>query len=296
MNSKKPSYLPESIDFVQLEALIDLALREDLGDAGDVTTLAVIPASTQAKGVLLAKEDLVVAGLPVAQRVFERLVPDLKWQSKVAEGTKCQRGTILAELSGSAQGLLTAERTALNFLQRLSAVATSSNRCAEVLEGTKTLVLDTRKTTPGYRNLEKYAVRTGGGGNHRLGLYDRVMIKDNHRELAHMDAPGGIMNSVAQARAAYPKLEVEVEVDTLKELEEALKSKAEYILLDNMSDEMMAEAVKMTAGSAKLEASGGITLERLGRIGKLGVDFVSLGALTHSIKAADISLDLEEVK
>ena len=186
--------------------------------------------------------------------------------------------------------------TLLNFLQRLSGVATTSAKYAAALEGTKTLVLDTRKTTPGYRNLEKYAVAVGGATNHRIGLYDRVMIKDNHREMAAMEGPGGIVRSVERARQAHPELEVEVEADTLDEVREALEAGADHIMLDNMSDEMMAEAVKLVNGRAKLEASGGITLERLPRIGKIGVDFVSAGALTHSVKAADISLDIRVSK
>lgn len=205
-------------------------------------------------------------------------------------------GDKLAEISGPARGILIAERTALNFLQRLSGIATTSAKYAKALEGTRTVVLDTRKTTPGYRNLEKYAVAVGGATNHRIGLYDRVMIKDNHRELAAMEGPGGIARSVERARKFRPDLEIEVEADSLDEVREAADAGVEYIMLDNMSDEMMAEAVQIVNGRAKLEASGGITLERLPRIGKIGVDFVSAGALTHSVKAADISLDIEVEK
>ena len=175
-------------------------------------------------------------------------------------------------------------------------MATTASKYAAALEGTGTEILDTRKTTPGYRNLEKYAVAVGGATNHRIGLYDRVMIKDNHRELAAMEGAGGIARSVGRARAKYPELEIEVEADSLDEVREAVEAGAEYIMLDNMSDEMMAEAVRIVAGRSKLEASGGITLERLPRIGRLGVDYVSSGALTHSVKAADISLDIEADK
>ena len=171
-----------------------------------------------------------------------------------------------------------------------------SKKYADALKGTKCVVLDTRKTTPGYRNLEKYAVAVGGATNHRVGLFDRIMIKDNHRELAALEGDGAISRAVARARQAYPELEIEVETDTLAEVAEAAETGAEYIMLDNMSNEMMAEAVKIVAGRAKLEASGGITLERLASIGELGVDFVSSGALTHSVKAMDISLDIEVVK
>ena len=184
----------------------------------------------------------------------------------------------------------------MNFLQRLCGVATTSAKYAKALAGFKTVVLDTRKTTPGYRNLEKYAVAVGGATNHRVGLFDRVMIKDNHREMAAMEGTGGIARSVERARKMYPGLEIEVEADSLEEVKEAAGTGAEYIMLDNMSDEMMAEAVKLVAGRAKLEASGGITLERLPRIGKIGVDFVSSGALTHSVKSADISLDIRVEK
>jgi len=180
----------------------------------------------------------------------------------------------------------------LNFLQRLCGVATVAHRYMKCLEGTKTKVLDTRKTTPGYRNLEKYAVAVGGATNHRIGLFDRIMIKDNHRELAGMEGSGGIARSVARARAMFPQLEVQVEADSLDEVREAVAAKADYILLDNMDDATMAEAVKINQNTAKLEASGGITLERLPNIGKLGVDFVSVGALTHSVKASDISMDI----
>lgn len=200
----------------------------------------------------------------------------------------------MAEVRGNARALLTGERTALNFLQRLCGVATASKRYQDAADaaGAKCRILDTRKTTPGWRNLEKYAVATGGAFNHRIGLFDRVMIKDNHRELAGLEGAGGIKRSVERARAQYPNLEVEVEVDSLSELDEALESRAEYILLDNMSDEMMAEAVRRVNGRAKLEASGGITLARIPSAAKTGVDFISAGALTHSVKSSDISMDI----
>ncbi len=280
------------VDWERVDALVAMALSEDLGDAGDVTTGSVIPAEAVVAARLIAKEECVCAGLPVAERVFHAVDPNIEWRPLVSEGEVCAEGAVMAELRGRARGILTAERTALNFLQRLSGVATMAFRYQAALAGTATVVLDTRKTTPGYRNLEKYAVATGGAGNHRIGLYDRVMIKDNHRELAGLEGAGGILRSVRRARAAHPGLEVEVEVDGLDELAEALESGAEYILLDNMSDADMAEAVRRTAGRAKLEASGGITLSRLPSIGQLGVDYVSAGALTHSVKSADISLDV----
>lgn len=283
--------IPE-LDFERIETLISLALSEDLSDVGDTTTLALIPEDLMAEAVFLAKEDLIMAGMPVAERVFRRLDKDCEFTALVAEGEFCPKGSILGRVRAHAGKILTAERTALNFLQRLCGVATCAHKYAKALEGSSTRILDTRKTTPGYRNLEKYAVAVGGAYNHRIGLFDRIMMKDNHRELAGLEGSGGIARSVERARKAYPELEIEVEADRLEEVAEALEAGADYILLDNMSDEMMAEAVKMAAGRSKLEASGGITLERLPRIGKIGVDFVSAGALTHSVKSSDISLDI----
>lgn len=279
------------IDWKRADLLIELAIEEDLGDAGDVTTNSVIPESLRAKAVILAKQDLVCAGLPVAKRIFRRLSPDIEFNAKVSEGEFCGKGTILAELSGPARALLTGERTALNFLQRLCGIA-SMARKYQVLAGNRAKVLDTRKTTPAWRNLEKYAVSAGGAYNHRIGLFDRVMIKDNHRELAGLEGAHGILRSVKRAREQFPGLEIEVEIDSLEELDDALRSGAEYILLDNMCNEEMAEAVKRVNHQAKLEASGNITAERIPSIAETGVDFISAGALTHSVKAADISMDI----
>jgi nicotinate-nucleotide pyrophosphorylase (carboxylating) len=282
-----------SIDWGRADHLIDLALSEDLDMIGDVTTLSVVPEDAEITAVLLCKENnMVLAGLPIAERVFKVVEPLLEFTPLCKEGDICNKGDILAEITGPARGILTAERTALNFLQRLCGVATASHKYAVELAGTNTVILDTRKTTPGYRNLEKYAVAVGGASNHRIGLYDRVMIKDNHRELAALEGPGGITRSVERARKAYPDLEIEVEADSLDEVKEAADAGAEYILLDNMSNEMMAEAVKIVAGRSKLEASGNITIERLKGIAATGVDFASSGALTHSVKSCDISLDI----
>ena len=235
---------------------------------------------------------MVVAGQAVAKRVFARVDPLCTYTVLKPDGELCQKGDVIAEVSGSAQSLLTAERTALNFIQRLCGIATTARKYVLALGQSATVMLDTRKTTPGYRNLEKYAVAVGGASNHRIGLYDRAMIKDNHRELAALEGPGGIARSVAKIREQYPKLEIEVEADRLEEVAEAADAGAEYILLDNMSDETMRKAVELVHGRSKLEASGGITLTRLAAIGKLGVDFVSSGALTHSVKSADISMDI----
>ncbi len=281
------------LDFKRIDVLIELALEEDLGDAGDVTTLAVVPPERRAMAVLRCKEpDMVVAGQAVAERVFRRLDANCRYTVLRPDGTLCQKGDLIAEVRGRAQALLTAERTALNFIQRLCGIATVSRKYALALGDAATEVLDTRKTTPGYRNLEKYAVAVGGASNHRIGLFDRAMIKDNHRELAAMEGSGGITRSVERVRAAYPGLEIEVEADRLEEVIEAADAGAEYILLDNMSNETMQEAVKLVHGRSRLEASGGITLERLAGIGKIGVDFVSSGALTHSVKSSDISMDI----
>jgi nicotinate-nucleotide pyrophosphorylase (carboxylating) len=282
-----------NIDLERVNVLINLALTEDLNGAGDATSKSVISEDANAVAVLRCKEDLVCAGLPVAEHVFKKVDPNIKWMPLVKEGDFCKAFTPLAEVSGRAQALLTAERTALNFLQRLCGVATTSRKYADALKDSATKVLDTRKTTPGWRNLEKYAVEVGGADNHRIGLYDRIMIKDNHRELAGLEGEKGIVRSVRRARKMYSSLEVEVEADTLEEVAEAIEAKADYILLDNMTNEEMREAVKINAGRCKLEASGGITIERLPSIGKIGVDFVSVGALTHSVKASDISMEIK---
>ncbi len=281
------------IDFDRVDILIKLAFEEDLGDLGDSTSNSVIPEDVHAVAIMKCKEDCVVAGLAVAERVFAAADPSCEWKSLVADGDFCPKGTVMAEVRGPARSLLTAERTALNFLQRLCGVATVSYRYAAETAGSPTVVLDTRKTTPGWRNLEKYAVAAGGATNHRIGLYDRVMIKDNHRELAGLEGEKGITRSVTRAKEKYPQLEVEVEADSLEEVKEALETGAEYVMLDNMTNEQMAEAVALNNGRAKLEASGGITIERIPSIAKLGVDYISVGALTHSVKAVDISMEIK---
>lgn len=280
-----------AIDWERVDALIRMALDEDLGDRGDTTTTAVIDESLHVDAVFLAKEDCICAGLCVAERLMKTVDPAIEWKSVVKEGDFCPKGTVMARLKGSARSLLTGERTALNFVQRLCGVATAAHRYQQAAGG-KCAILDTRKTTPGYRNLEKYAVAVGGASNHRIGLYDRIMIKDNHRELAGLGGTGGILRSVERARKMYPGLEVEVEIDSLAELPEALESGAEYILLDNMSTADMAEAVRMTDHRAKLEASGNMTLTRIPEVAATGVDYISSGALTHSVKSADISMDI----
>ena len=288
-----PPVIPP-IDWNRVDILIDLALSEDLGDLGDTTTLAVVPEYARSRAVLLCKEkEMVLAGLGVAERVFRKIDDSIVFTALKKDGDICVKGDKIAEITGSARSILTAERTALNFIQRLCGVATMSHIYARELADSNCVVLDTRKTTPGYRNLEKYAVAVGGVTNHRIGLYDRIMIKDNHRELAAIEGDGAITRAVERARKAYPHLEIEVEADRLEEVSEAADCHVEHIMLDNMSDEMMQKAVAINAGRAKLEASGGITLPRLKSIGRIGVDFVSAGALTHSVRSMDISLDIE---
>lgn len=287
MNRKVPA-----IDWKRADVLIKLALEEDLGHDGDATSNSVIPENVNARAVLTCKEDCVCAGIDIASRVFKAVDPSISFVASVKDGDFCPADTVMAEIKGKARSLLTAERTALNFFQRLCGVAAMSRCYASAVAAFPTLILDTRKTTPGWRNLEKYAVAVGGSSNHRLGLYDRILIKDNHRELAGLEGKNGISRSVARARKEFPALKIEVEADTLNEVREAAEAGADYILLDNMSNEQMAEAVKINAGRSKLEASGGITLERIPSIAALGVDFISCGALTHSVKAIDISMDM----
>ena len=268
------------------------ALAEDVG-SGDATTLAVVPDDLEVTATMVAKQACVCAGLPVAKAVFLELDPDAVWGAWSREGEQCGRGKTLARVTGKARALLTAERTALNFLQRLCGVATLTRAYVDAVRPHKAKVLDTRKTTPGLRALEKYAVTAGGGQNHRSGLYDRVMIKDNHREIAGLEGPGGIHRAVKACRQMWPSLEVEVEADTLTDVENAIGAGADIILLDNMSDDEMTEAVQLVAGRALLEASGGITLARVPDVAATGVDFISIGALTHSAPSVDISMSID---
>ncbi len=270
-----------------VDRLIDLALEEDIGP-GDVTTQALIPPDLQGAAHIRAKERLVAAGLPVAARVFARLSPALSFQARVPEGQEVAAGTVLAELQGPVAAILTGERTALNFLMRLSGIATHTRRLAKLVEGSGALLVDTRKTTPGWRLLEKYAVRLGGGHNHRFGLYDGVLIKNNH-----LAAVGSVAQAVELARQrTHQLLKIEVEVGTLAELEEALTAGADIVMLDNLDEGAMAEAVRRTQGRALLEASGGMTAARLPHVAATGVRFISMGALTHSAPAVDIHLRL----
>jgi nicotinate-nucleotide pyrophosphorylase (carboxylating) len=272
-----------------LDRLIDLALDEDLGAAGDVTTDALVPASVRGRAELLAKEPLVLAGLGAFARVFERLEPGAVVEFRHADGARVDAGMVVATVSASLRTLLVGERTALNIVQRTSGIATVAAQAAAAVSGTKCRVLDTRKTAPGMRALSKQAVRAGGADNHRFGLFDGVLIKDNH--LAALG--GDVAEGVRRARAHAPRLvKVEVEVTSLDQLEAAIGARADVVLLDNMDDAQIAEAVRRTRGRVELEVSGGVTLERLPRLAAMGVDFVSMGALTHSARAMDLSLEL----
>lgn len=279
------------MDFPRLAAdrVLRAALEEDVG-AGDVTTQAAVPPGTRARAVLIAKEPLRLAGLPGFVRTFELLEGgELRWELFCREGEDVPAGVRILRVEGDARVLLTGERTALNLLQRLSGIATLTARWTRQLAGTRARLVDTRKTTPGLRALEKYAVRVGGGANHRTGLFDGVLLKENH-----LRAGGGIAAAVAGARRRAPHtLRIEVEVTNLQELREALDAGADAVLLDNMGLAEMAEAVRATGGRALLEASGGVTEERLRAIAETGVDLISAGALTHSARAVDLSLLFE---
>ena len=267
----------------EIFAALQRALDEDIGP-GDVTSLSILPAEAQMTGQIIAKEPGVLAGLDVAQAVYQTVDPGVDFQSLAAEGAQVANRQVLARVTGAARSLLTAERTALNFLGRMSGIATLTRQFVEAVAGTGAVILDTRKTAPGLRAVDKLAVLRGGGQNHRIGLYDMVLIKDNH-----IDFAGSITAAVEKARAGAAGLEIEVEARTLEHVREALGLGVQRILLDNMSLEMLAEAVRLTAGRAKLEASGNVTLVTVRAIAETGVDYISSGALTHSARVLDVS-------
>ncbi|HYF77531.1 MAG TPA: carboxylating nicotinate-nucleotide diphosphorylase [Symbiobacteriaceae bacterium] len=272
---------------IAVDEIVRRALLEDIG-AGDITTEATVPADKLATAVLLVKEEGVLCGQSVAQAVFRTYDPSLTYEVLVPEGSKVVAGTEVARISGNARSILTAERVALNFLQRMSGIASITRRLSDSIKYYHARLVETRKTTPGLRILEKYAVRVGGGLNHRYGLHDAILIKDNHIAVA-----GGVRQAIVAARkVASHTSRVEVEVDTLEQLQEALEGGADIILLDNMDPDTMRKAVEMTAGKATLEASGGITAANLEEVARTGVDIISMGALTHSVKSLDISLDI----
>lgn len=273
---------------IMIDRLIELALLEDI-HTGDITTLAVVPGKRPASARLVAKEQLVVAGLATAARVFSKLDSDICFNACLSDGDTATPGTILATLQGEAAQLLMGERVALNLLQRMCGIATHTASFVEAVSGTKARIVDTRKTTPGLRQLEKYAVRVGGGINHRTGLYDGVLIKENH-----IVAAGGITEAVKRARAYIPHtLKIEIETETLAQVNEALAAGADIIMLDNMNLDEMRTAVAAIGGRALVEASGGVNLERVRAIAETGVDIISVGALTHSSRAMDISMLLD---
>ena len=272
-------------DRTEIDKIISYALKEDIG-TGDITSTLIIPRDETAKAFLLSKEEGVIVGLQIAKSVFKKLDKNIKWRNLVKEGEFVSSGTKIAEVEGHYRALLTGERTALNFLQRMSGIASITLKYVEQLSGLNTKILDTRKTVPGLRILDKYSVKKGTGTNHRIGLYDMVMIKDNH-----IKAAGSISKAVTNVKNNLPKkIKIEVETTTMEEVKEALNSGADIIMLDNMSTTQMKEAVKIINGRAKVEASGGVGINSVRKIAETGVDYISVGALTHSVKALDIAM------
>lgn len=278
------------IDFEVIKPVIEFALKEDIGN-GDVTTDSIIPTEMIANASLLAKAPGVIAGLPVAEYIFRSLNPEIEWYPLIKDGDKVQKGDIIAKIKGSYRALLTGERLALNFLQRMSGIATMTAKFGEEVKGFKARILDTRKTAPGLRILDKYSVKMGGGTNHRIGLFDMVLIKDNHIKVA-----GGIANAIDQVRKnADQRIKIEVETTTLEDVYEALGKNVDIIMLDNMNTSTMEEAVKIINGRAKIEASGNMSFDRIKEAAAIGVDYISVGTLTHSVTALDISMNIESI-
>lgn len=270
-------------DNANIRALVDRAFEEDI-QTGDVTSNAIVDESQEAEAVWVAKEQGIVAGLTIAEKVFRHLDSQITWSAAVNDGSKVTKGTKIVTIEGTARALLTAERIALNIAQRMSGIATMTRKFVDAVEEYPVEILDTRKTVPGLRELDKSAVKAGGGTNHRMGLYDMAMIKDNH-----IVAADRITKAVEKVRSAHPEIKIEVETTTLDQVEEALAAEADMIMLDNMSIEQMSKAVEVIDSRAQSEASGNVTLETVKEIAATGVDFISVGALTHSVKAFDIS-------
>jgi nicotinate-nucleotide pyrophosphorylase (carboxylating) len=266
---------------------VRLALEEDLGDGDDVTTRATVPLDARGAGRIVARQAGVVAGLPLAQAVFREVDSEIVWEPNKIDGADVSLGEVMAVVSGPLAGMFTAERTALNFLGHLSGIATATRQMVEAVRGTRAQIVDTRKTTPGLRILEKYAVRMGGGTNHRMGLYDAILIKDNH-----LVAAGGVRAAVERSRAIAPGLAIQVEVERLEQLEEALACGVESVLLDNMEPERLRLAVARVAGRAVTEASGGVSMATVREIAETGVDRISAGWLTHSAPNLDLALEI----
>ncbi|TYP91679.1 nicotinate-nucleotide pyrophosphorylase [carboxylating] [Fodinibius salinus] len=278
-----------NIDEQALETLIARAFEEDIR-SGDVTTDSIVNPQKQAKAVWQSKDEGIVAGLPVARMVFQKLDSNLEWYPVVEDSSLIKPGADIVKIQGQARAVLTAERIALNLVQRISGIATITRKYVEAVKEYDTQILDTRKTVPGLRTLDKYAVAAGGGGNHRMGLFDLAMIKDNH-----IVAAGDIAKAVKNVRTNNPEIRIEVETKTLNQVKEALDAGADIIMLDNMNIDQMSEAVHLVGDSAETEASGGITLETVAKVAATGVDFISVGALTHSVAAFDISQQLQEI-
>ncbi len=266
--------------------LITHAIEEDLGH-GDITTSLLVPEKNESKALYIAKGNFVLAGMPFAEEVFRILDASVSFRIFYNEGSKVSRGDVLAEVAGKTRVLFAGERVSLNILQRLSGIATLSSQFVDAVRGTKAKILDTRKTTPCQRFMEKYAVRVGGGTNHRFGLFDGILIKDNH-----IEEVGGIREAITMAKSAHHLARIEVEVENLKELQEAIDAGADIVMLDNMSTADMAEAVAFAGGRVTIEASGNITLANVREVADTGVDLISVGALTHSVTAADISMKI----
>ena len=271
-----------------IDRLIDLAIEEDIA-TGDITTISIIPAHARAVAEMKMKADGVISGLKIAKRVYERFEKDFVWEPKVKDGDRVKKGDIILRIEASYRCLLLGERLSLNILQRMSGIATETAKYVKELEGTYTRLLDTRKTAPGLRILDKMAVKDGGAKNHRMGLYDMAMIKDNHIKVA-----GGITQAIEAVRSHVPEdISIEVETTNLDEVREALNAGADIIMLDNMSNEDMAEAVRLIGKNAMTEASGNMSISRLKEVAATGVDFISVGALTHSVTALDISMNIK---
>ena len=271
-------------EIVHAQNLIDIALHEDIAD-GDITTNALLEENINAEAKFIAKEQGIIAGIQVAEKVFKTLDPNIIWQPKIEDGDQIKTGDEIVRFSGSYRAILTCERNALNFLQRMSGIASTTLKYVRAVEGTNVKILDTRKTVPGFRILDKYSVRAGGAINHRVGLFDMVMIKDNHIDIA-----GSITNAVnAIKKKVKPETKIEVETKNAAEVREALTAGADIIMLDNMSTELMRECVTLINRRAKVEASGNMNLERVLEVAETGVDYISIGALTHSVRALDIS-------
>ena len=280
----------EDLSTDEIQRIVKDSLAEDIG-TGDATTLASIPDGSVSKALMKAREPLLVCGIAFAEAAFTTLSTDVHLDRRYEDGQAVERNDTLLAVNGPTRAILSAERVALNFIQRLSGIATTTSTYVNAVAGTQTQILDTRKTTPLWRRMEKYAVRCGGGRNHRKGLSDMILIKDNHLRALYKEPPNAIAAAVRRARSRYPDLEIEVETDTLEQVQQAADARADIILLDNMSLNETRAAVQLVNGRSRVEASGGVTLGNVKAIAETGVDYISVGALTHSVRAVDIALD-----